>query len=67
MGDNPDELVDRALFAAPVRDTLFRDTPSDTDTVVHRREAALVSSFETSVKLYYPEEIASARTAGAER
>ena len=45
VGDHPIGLVDRAPFAAPPRDTLSRDTASDTEAVVHRREGALVSSF----------------------
>ena len=67
MGDKPDEQVDRAPIAAPVRNTLFKDIASDADTVVHRREAALALLFETVTKRSYVPGITKARASGDER
>ncbi len=64
VGVNPDKLVERAPVSAPVRDTLSKDAASDTETVVHRREAALASSFETVSKHHRILGITTARLLG---
>jgi len=67
VGDKPDELVDRAPIAAPVRNTLFKDIASETDTVVHRREAALALLFETVTERSYVLGSTKATAIGDER